>query len=492
MKVYGMMRVESITSQGGEMLQDRLNRVVRLRLFRNTNRELSEYIGYKLESNNSITRIPPFAARCIFHELCREVQEQLAQEVDLEQWLVAYDTASAFFKLHICGRKRVLCEEDLFILLNYMYTDGCSLPVEKRYLHKLAAAITEQEIDVPILLLLMLDVLPSYISKKGNVKDVLGDFYRVYRFLRAFVARHSLFDEFPVLERFEKQVREGVYCNRLFLIYVTAVTLNTFECYANPRKLYALSADTDSIKLFLDVDNAIWVEPAMCAAPSVFWRFEFLDTNDYFLYRYAVNTEKRKLVYVRYEVTFVHDEKDGVLLMVNSFDSVPLLIEGKPLPGGMLSVFACMFDNLTLPCSVELRSLVSGNTDFSVRKLVRLTDEGQSSQLMRWLDGKERYVTRNKYPEQDYTLLPSSLAITNDSIYVKDDSVSTAEHPVYYRVPKKLNSGLEDITITDSVGILTFSNRKYIEFVPLLLFFDITNRVLCEENGISLVDSVVF
>ena len=100
-----------------------LNQVVRLRLFRNTNKELSEYIGYNLLSNNSIRKISPFTAKCIFRELCRETQKQTKQIMTLEEVLEQYRLASAFFEKYIKGRKRLLQTENIYVLLRYCYID---------------------------------------------------------------------------------------------------------------------------------------------------------------------------------------------------------------------------------------------------------------------------------------------------------------------------------------------------------------------------------
>lgn len=476
------MTVESIISESDQTLQDQLNHVVLLRLFCNTNQELSKYIGYKLSSNNSIKRVSPFMARGIFRELCWKTQEQLPDSLALEELLVEYEKTSSFFKEHIKENSSLLQEDSICELLKYVYIADYQLPAEKKDLHKPGAEIIEQNLHMPILLLLMLKILPSYTSRKGDVKDPVGDFHRVYQFLRRFIAANSMFDELPVLERFEKQVSDGTYCNRLFLIYVTSIALNTFSCYMNPQELYALNASVNEVRIMLNVDEAIWVEPEMLSTPSVFWRFERLATNDYFLYRYALNTEKKELVYIRYEVSFINDSREQLTLFVDTPASILPIIENKTFPDDVWAIFACKLDSWEMPHSIELRSLLPNGANFPAKKLIRLTEKNKEEQLMRCLDGA--YAIKNKFPELDYTLLLYPLAITRDCIYIKDEERSEDDAPVYYCIPKALNEGLEDITVKDAVGVLTINGRKYINFVPLMLCLEVTDEAKCQESGV--------
>ncbi|WP_163213979.1 hypothetical protein [Bacteroides sp. 519] len=472
------------------ILREQLKKTVHLRLFRNTNQEMGEYIGYKLNSNNSLNNIPPFTARCIFRELCRETQKQIAPDLDLEECLAEYEKASNCYERYMKGRERMHQEENIHELLKYAYLDDYKLPAKKAFLQKVGSAIWEQEIYMPILLLLILKVLPVYTSKKGDVKDAVNDFRCVYLFLKRFTMQSSVFEELPILERFDKQVRENIYCSRLYLIYITAVTLNTFSNYANPQELYSLNTSVNNNKIILDVDDAIWVEPGMLSTPSVFMKFEYLNTNDYFLYRYVVNIEKKELVYVRYEATFLNDNLEELILFVNTFNSIIPIIEGKPFPDNSLIFFACSIDNWKFPQTMELHPLSFNKTDFTVKKLIRLTEEDKIAQITKCFEGG--YTIRNKYPESDYTLMLYPLAITWDSIYIKDEAESTDQEPVYYCIPKSLNCGLEDITTKDAVGILTTNGRKYIEVVPLLLFLDITDETMCKKNGVLLTNKISF
>ena len=54
-------------------LRNRLNDLCLLRLFRNTKKEFGEYIEYNLTTNNSILKIKPFTARCLYRELSSQI-----------------------------------------------------------------------------------------------------------------------------------------------------------------------------------------------------------------------------------------------------------------------------------------------------------------------------------------------------------------------------------------------------------------------------------
>ncbi|NDV81712.1 hypothetical protein [Bacteroides sp. 51] len=275
------MNMETTSLKPEVDFRELLNQTVRLRLFRNTNDELGQYIEYNLRSNNSIKNIPPFTARCIFRELSRETYEQLDEVLDLEKILDWYKTASEFYDKYIKGRKKVLQKENIHVLLKYTYIDDYQLPNDKTFLKDIAINMYGQGIEMSIILLLMLDVLPLYTSTKGDVRNIMADFRKIYSFLREFIECDEFLYRLPVLDRLEKVARESTCCNRAFLIYTTLTVLETYSCFSNSQNLYAANMEVVKNKVLLDLGDCFWVEPELLSAPTVFWHFEQVVTDDF-------------------------------------------------------------------------------------------------------------------------------------------------------------------------------------------------------------------
>ena len=75
-------------------LRNRLNDLCLLRLFRNTKKEFGEYIEYNLTTNNSILKIRPFTARCLYRELEKQILQDTYNELDINETLDAYKAVS--------------------------------------------------------------------------------------------------------------------------------------------------------------------------------------------------------------------------------------------------------------------------------------------------------------------------------------------------------------------------------------------------------------
>ncbi len=476
--------MQSVSPTSNEKYNELLNQVVRLRLFRNTNRELGEYIGYNLQSNNSIKNISPFTARCIFHELGRETQLQLEDEFDLEFILESYKVASKFYDKYFKGKKKIHQKENLVILLKYYYINDYQIPEEKLFLKEIVSEIFKKSIHVPILLLLILDIIPLYTSKKGDAKNLLGDFNTIFSFIKEFIQHDESLYYLPILSRFEKEAR-SIYCNRLYLIYVTLMSFETYRGFKNPTDLYAMMNKARENVIVFDLDNYFWVAPKTLSVPAVFWRFVCTETNDYLLFQYSISTEKKSICYTRYEVTFMKDERDGVILNVDHPEKIFNLLGKDKMLNFKLQLFACDIDTSPYPNVIKLQSLMNNDFNFPQQEFVRLQDKEITKQLSDCFeDGTYKII--NNFPDTEYLFQNTvPAAITREYIYFKK------ENNMYYQVPKTLNNGLPSITINDLIGILDFNKCRYIVFDPLHLYIEVTNDECCAKNGVEIVTEIV-
>ena len=100
-------------------LRNRLNDLCQLRLFRNTKKEFGEYIEYNLTTNNSIQRIKPFTARCLYRELEKQILQDTYNELDINETLETYKEASEFY-IHEIKKININPETDVDLLYAYL------------------------------------------------------------------------------------------------------------------------------------------------------------------------------------------------------------------------------------------------------------------------------------------------------------------------------------------------------------------------------------
>ncbi|MDL2241651.1 hypothetical protein LJB91_01930 [Bacteroidales bacterium OttesenSCG-928-L03] len=457
-------------------LRDLLNQTARLRLFRNSNAELGEYIGYNLNSNNSINRIPPFTARCLLRELSRTVQEEIASDMDLEEVLARYEIASLFYTKYFKGNNQRKDRETIVLILKRAYIYNY-IPKGEGKTQEVLAEVENLQIDIPILLLLVLKILPRYTSAQGDVKDSRGDAEKLLVFLREFFrSSNDILLDLPLLQRFEKEIQSGESCSRLYLIHIATEALTTFHAYSDPQERYQVNLSIE--KTMPNIGEAIWVEPDKLSSPGNFWMFEPLASGDFFLYYYKIDERNKQLSFVRYEAYFL---ANGILSILHPRSILPLI--NKQLPEGIQSLFNYEMDNETEPNRMELEPLLTNTYPFREKTLVRMPVNELSTWLNKLLTS-DLYEKRNEYPEFDYQLLIMSLVVSEEAVYVQK---SEAEASVFYRVPKSLDPGLELIQVYDAVGVMNFRDKTYLSFVNLMLHYDVTTEESRSKYGIELV-----
>lgn len=141
---------------------DRLNAIHRLRLLRNTTEEMSEHTGIQLRNNN-FNKKTPFIARCIYSEFCLEVWKRI--NTDLDELMNDYSAASRCFE-KIAKTRRAQPEfhrEVLRCLLDDKFAASEAVNPYRTAIESMP------DVDIALLTLLVLNILPSFQAKSGDV-----------------------------------------------------------------------------------------------------------------------------------------------------------------------------------------------------------------------------------------------------------------------------------------------------------------------------------
>ena len=293
--------------------KERLNTILRLRLFYSTEKELGNKVGLSLKGNH-FNKQKPFACEAFFSKFSKECNDYTQGKVNLAWLLCQYETTSKFFKKYIENTKHETNKRFIPYLLNYIYkgetpSDGAH-PKDIILCERYDAYNKDDEMNVGILILMTYGLVPTFKNKSSqDVTDIVDDFNKAYDVLLEIAQAHQngasiKFKEMPCLKEMRKLIekaQEGYkYLNRLLLIYITNDVLNRVFALETPAKIRQYSKETIPMNFELP---RLW----RCEeeADNIVWEFLKLDNiDDYYLKRIEIDYKEKKIRFTKYQLTF--------------------------------------------------------------------------------------------------------------------------------------------------------------------------------------------
>ena len=477
-------------------LRYKLNEVCLLRLFRNTKKEFGEYIEYNLTTNNSILKIKPFTARCLYRELEKQVAQDTYNEIDINEILDDYKKASDLYireikKIHIDPEADI---ELLYTYLRYVCIDNLNDPEsnDKKLDRLLDVLNNHPSVKLVFLLLIMLKILPPYTSKQGDIKDIDADFAKLYHFFTGFAQKEPSILEMPALEIIKHHFDQCKQKNRIMLIHITCCAINNFCSLMNPTDSYDLNIYINNNTQSPNIDEYYWYDTDHYKDTTTFWEFEQFAAGVFFMYQYKFKLDSQEIHRRKYEITFLSQWNTLTLYIAKSSYTFAILKEKKLIQTDKQAWYKCEMDDSQFPKRISLCELMAGKAFLDFQSLSRLTDEKMTGQINRW---KETFnliaIKDDSQTEEDYQFLAAPFAITKECIFVKQKNENNEEKSDrYYCIRKEINEGLQKITIDDFVGILNIQEKTYIGFSPISLFLDITDEKAIKNSNVELVEHI--
>ncbi len=440
-----------------------LRMIERTRLLCNTQEGLAELVGSSIKSGNGLVRKGGnslFMKEAILRQLASLAAEETG--MDLEKVVDAYGEVDTLLDKYASRLKgKDVCNQ----LVRYFYGDGEVAEDLVEMFGKVERRLA------PILVLMLQGVLPRLSAKSGDVRDIKEDYIQVFGWLHQVATVNIPTQSLPVLSQFEEKVNKdsSVMC-RLHLIYMVERVLNAYGSMSTPESLSLTNREMQKELFYPDVEG-IWVEND---TSTVFWIMEKM-AKGFSLYRYALNSEKRKLTYESYTIRFC-DKGDAVMVMVTHPKIIQYILSGKPVPNGCHAFLNCELKD----GQIELSPLMDDSAWFKLRHLQRSCHAEYFQKLL----DDERYTKEDTYAEYAYHYAISLAAITAENIYI------TAPEGGFYQVPKSLNPVLEDTQFGDNVGIITYANSLYLAFDDKLLYYDVSTEDIMSQLNIKKVHSI--
>lgn len=293
--------------------KEKLNSILRLRLFYSTEKELSDLVGYNLKGNH-FSRFKDFQCNAYFSKFADECLEYTQGILNLAILLKQYETTSKFFKKYIEKTSHEVNKTFIPYLLNYHYLgvtadDGIQHPKDIILCERFDAYNHEGEMNVALLLLMTYGLIPTFKNKTSqDVLDIIGDFQNTYDILIEIAHLHQIdastkYREMLCLKEMRKLIEEersgDHYLNRLLLIHITNDVLNRIFAFEKPAKLRQYSKEIVSM-------NFILPELFLCAdePDNIVWEVVPLMANFYYLYRNEIDFQSKKIRFTRFQLSF--------------------------------------------------------------------------------------------------------------------------------------------------------------------------------------------
>lgn len=459
---------------------ERLNAIHRLRLLRNTTGELSVYTGIQLR-NNSFSKKAPFIARCIYSEFCREARERT--HVELDELMSDYYAASRSFEKMAKTRKAQpeFYREVLRCLLDDRFAASEAAAPYR------SAAASFPDVDATLLTMMVLNILPSFQAKGGDVDPNMHLEYLIQLrdYFRPLYEGSSIFEFAPYLtEMYQNSVRrlrKGELYTRLELIHFTQEIMANLLNNHNSEALLQANNHINQNKIHPDLMQGIWTEGDSCGGNPVYWLFEELGL-DYVLIRREFDQSTQHIIECRYETT-LYQEGENIEFQLLRQSEVEKICTGHTILEQAYMNGHCKLDNSDMPQRIEWDFKTNRYDNFPTT-LLRSADDSYKQLVVSTASSDWQIVCQTG----DYEYLPAESAITTHHIYIECESiVRDSERAItsWYRIPR--TGLLEAVEITTPIARIRHDGSTYICFIPMKQSFNVSDEESRAASEIEIV-----
>ncbi len=447
---------------------DRLNAIHRLRLLRNTTGELSAHTGIQLR-NNSFSKKAPFITRCIYSEFCREAQERTS--TNLDELMNDYYTASRCFE-KIAKTRKTQPEFHREVLRCLLDERFAASEASKPYR---AVAESLPNVDEALFTLLVLNVLPSFQAKGGDVDPNMHLEYlvRLRDYFRPLYEESRVFCFAPYLtEMYQnsvRRIRRGELFTRLDLIHFTREIVANLANNHNQEALLQVNTYINQQKIHPDLMQGAWKENGSYGGNPVYWLFEELGM-DYILIRRVFDEKAKRITECRYEVSIYRDNEEYVFQLLRQSE-VEKICTGNSILEQAYMNGRCLIDNPEKPLRIEWKFKTNRYDDFPLILILSEDDSYDKSVESAKAEGWDVICETG-----DYEYLSAERVITSRHIYIEcesSDRESERKIVSWYRIPRI--GVLESVDITTPITRICHDGCTYILFIPENQAFNVTD-----------------
>lgn len=477
-----------------------LNAIKRTYLFCNSNDALVMRTGIPSQANNNnFDKVGADKRIAIFESFNEEYQKySLSMKVELMDFMEEYEETSKFYKNNeLASKKAISTKEAILDIVGCIFFSQ-GLPKDRKvskfistiYDHKTDRLIPTN-VNIPLLLLLLYKVIPTYMSKGGIVSDIRLDYAKVKELSSECYERFGITEDKSILDLYEDMFdatdgettpgeteedinnKKSKYrLNRMALITLFENVIHNIWNTANPKGFLNYTR-------YFDIDG-LWVDRKN---KDVVYEIEKVNP----CYQMTVlHINKTIATYTMYSLV-IHERSDGRLLFETTHPrGRARLVLNETIGCLDSSSHYVTFDSYDYPQKIELEDIIRHpNYDFNVKTLFRLSQQ-EKYELTERIESLE---LRDKYEkfQTEYITGSDIFAITREFIYISSPNLPDGQ---LYRIPRDRygDKGIKEINIDDRGGeSVILQQGPYLGFEKIRLYIDIRTDEKMHDAGIERV-----
>lgn len=458
-----------------------LNAIKRTCLFCNSNEDLADRTGIpSLVNNNNFDKVGSDKRVATFESFNKEYQEYSNSiKVELKDFMEQYEDTSEFYKnnelakIHAISTKRGILD----IIGCIFFSQG--LPKDRKvsrfistiYDHEKDALI-QKNVNIPLLILILYRIIPTYTSKGGYVRDISLDYALIKELATECYERFGITDEKTLLELFEKKFDDKRKLNRMALITLFESVINNIYITTNTGSLLDYYRSFDIEGIWIDrMDKDIIYE---------------IEGNSPYYQMTIIHLGKTIATYALYALVITENSNGCLMLETTHPRGRARKLLNEKIGSLDSSAHYVTFDDEDCPGVIELEDIKRhANYDFNASKLYRVTEK-EEEELIKRIESLE---LKDKYEKYQTEYIPHSniYAITHKFIYISTPSLSDGK---LFRIPrdKYSDKGILTINIDDSGGEIVIARQgPYLAFEKIGLYIDVRTEEKMKEAGVEQV-----
>lgn len=488
-----------------EELRSKLNAIDRLCIVYPNREEMEKDLGCTIGKNKhlgSLGNNDIHRKRSIYETLCNNVKGDGKIGIDLDTFMINYRETSKFYN-HKKLRSLFFSYElkDVYnmcfnILDSQFKPKSDLLTISSRRLDGIIEELKNKRkegshLDPIIIVLLALDMLPSYERKTDFTLSIPDAIKRLFNFADRYLIKNNISPKDPNYQIIKlKGLKELKSLPRLYLYIILSLIVKDIERMNNPGKRYEYVKDIEkhrTMPLGEDLVSYWYNANEDENNPLFIWKFlPFKINKSYILLCYENKKSKEKVRAKAFEIQFLGSNTEGVAIVYNQ-----LLFKEK------------LYNEISDNRSAQILSFYTKGKKM-LKELELSVNEGYN-----WFDNhhflklKDEIVTTlndriRKYGETIeneigvdvlYSNLQALKAITQNALYVEVEGRPES----FYKIDRRRFDGLELVNIDDTITLTVIGGerpKKVIYVNSIDLTIDISNEEQMGKNGVLLVDSI--
>ena len=487
-------------------LKNRLDAIDRLCIVYASREELVKELNCTIGKNKhlgSLGNNDIHRKKSIYETLCSNVKGNGIIDVDLDRFLTCYKKTSEFYnnmKLRLLFRSNEgdnIIYKMCFNLLDSQFkSDSDLLSISSKRLFNVIREFKskgeKENYDSNIIVLLALDLLPSYGRDNGFSLNIPDAVKKLFDFIDKYFIHNNISPKDPNYQIVKiNALKELKSLPRLYLYIILSLAVKDVEVMHDPKKRYEREKDYEKRKIMpLNEDMpSYWYDTNEDENnPLYVWKFlPFKINRSYILLRYENRNSREKVRAKVFEIQFFGSNKiEGAAIVYNQLSFKNILCNEIPdNRSSQILNFYIKSNNV----QKELKlSINEGYNWFNNHHFRKANDEIVNS-LNNRLRKYGEIIENEIGFDVTYFSLQALKAITRNGLYIEAEGRSE----LYYLIDRRRYDGLELVNIDDIITLTIIGGEKpkkviYVNSIGLTI--DISNEAKMKENSVLLVDSI--